>query len=164
MKISCLLQNFLLFFKVPLKFFVNVYKFSVHTPDICVCACVYNFFFGHVILLALFTHLIIDILHVKAHRTFFVNCLVICYMNTYLIGELPVFPSPFPLPCSLPLFLPPLFLFFFFCLYSPPVHVVVLSACTVLTGMCKENSFSLAVLSGTYSLPFPHPDCFNSHT
>lgn len=129
----------------------------------CVHVCI-TFFFRHVILLALFSHLIIvDILHVKAHRElFFVNYLVVCYMNAYLIGELPVFPfpSPSPLPCSLPPFLPPFFNFF--CLYSPPVHVV-LSVCTVLTGMCKENSFPLAVLSGTYSLPFPHPDCFNSY-
>lgn len=83
----------------------------------CVHVCI-TLFFGHVILLALFSHLlIIDILHVKAHiELFFVNCLVVYYMNAYLIGELPVFPfpSPSPLPCSLPHFLPPFLIFFAF--------------------------------------------------
>lgn len=123
----------------------------------CVHVCI-TLFFGHVILLALFSHLlIVDILHVKAHiELFFVNCLVVYYMNasywrTACLSLSLSFPPPV-LPSSFPASL-----FNFFCLYSPPVHVV-LSVCTVLTGMCKENSFSLAVLSGTYSLPFPHPD------
>lgn len=131
--------------------------------QIYVCVHVFNFFlWTHNFASIVFSFIILDILHGKVHVEYFfvvVNCLVIHYMNVYLIGELPVF-SPAPLSLLPPSPLPPSS---FLLLQSP-------SICCSLTcvhcsfGMCKENSFSLAELSGTYSLPFPHPDCCNSHT
>lgn len=116
----------LLFPKVHSKFLVTVYKFSVHAPDICVCANV-KLFSLYTILLALFSHLIIlDIFtcHTACRDIIFVNRLVIHYMNICLIGALVLPYNSFAFPV-------------FRCKLSPSYTIGLF----ILISMCKQFAF-----------------------